>query len=74
MKLSVLMITYNHENYISEAVNSTLAQKVNFKYEIVIGDDCSTDKTRDILIEYKNKHSEKIKLILHEKTLECMLT
>lgn len=69
MKLSVLMITYNHENYIAEALNSALTQQVNFEYEIVIGDDCSTDQTRDILIEYKNKYPEKIRLILHEKNI-----
>lgn len=69
MKLSVLMITYNHENYIAEALNSVLTQQVDFEYEIVIGDDCSTDQTKNILLEYKNKYPEKIRLILHEKNI-----
>jgi glycosyltransferase involved in cell wall biosynthesis len=69
MKLSVLMITYNHENYIVEALNSVLRQQVDFEYEIVIGDDCSTDQTRNVLLEYENKYPEKIRLILHEKNI-----
>lgn len=69
MKLSVLMITYNHEAYIAQALNSVLEQEVNFQYEIVIGDDCSTDQTKDILLEFKNKYPEKIKLILHQKNV-----
>ena len=44
--ISVSMITYNLEKYISEALDSVLMQNVNFKYEIVISEDCSTDSTR----------------------------
>jgi hypothetical protein len=43
MKLSVAMITYNQESFIGKAIESVLAQKVNFDYKIVIGEDCSTD-------------------------------
>lgn len=69
MKVSVLMICYNQEAYIADAVNSVLMQEVNFEYEIVIGEDCSIDQTRQILLELKNKHPDKIKLILHEKNV-----
>lgn len=69
MKVSVLIVTYNHESYIAQALNSVLMQVVNFDYEIVIGEDCSTDKTRNILLEYKEKHPDKIKLILHKKNV-----
>ena len=47
MKLSVMLITYNHEPFIAQALESILAQRVNFDYEIVVGEDCSTDRTRD---------------------------
>jgi len=50
MKLSVLMVTYNHERFIAQAIESVLAQHVGFEYEIVVGEDCSTDSTRTILI------------------------
>jgi len=49
MKLSVSIITYNHQNYIEEAIESALKQQTNFDYEIVVSDDCSTDKTAEIV-------------------------
>jgi len=67
--VSVMIITYNHEKYIAQAIESALMQKTNFDYEIVIGEDCSTDKTRDIVIEYAKKYPEKIKPILNEENL-----
>ncbi len=72
MKLSVLMLTYNHENFIAQAIDTVLMQQVNFKYEIVVGEDCSIDKTRDILISYKNRYPDKIRLLLPPKNLGMM--
>ncbi len=69
MKLSVLMITYDHEKFIAQALDSVLMQEVSFDYEIVIGEDCSTDGTRNILIEYQKMHPDKIRLLLPEKNL-----
>lgn len=66
MKLSVLIITYNHEKYIAQALDSVLAQKTDFDFEIVIGDDGSTDKTRDILRDYQGRYPGKIRLLLPE--------
>lgn len=62
--VSIAMITYNHEKFIAQAIESILSQKVNFRYEIIIGEDCSKDKTRDICKKYKNLYPDKIKLIL----------
>lgn len=62
--VSVGILTYNHEKYIAEAIESVLKQKVNFKYEIVIAEDCSTDNTRKIVIEYQKKYPDIIRLIL----------
>jgi len=72
MKLTICMITYNHALYISQAIESIISQETNFKYELVIADDCSTDTTRDICIEYKKKYPEKIRLVLPEKNLGMM--
>lgn len=69
MKLSVLIITYNHEKFIAQALDSVLMQAVNFDYEIVIGEDCSTDGTRDILLSYRDEYPEKIRLLLPVKNL-----
>ncbi|QLE51297.1 glycosyltransferase [Nostoc sp. C057] len=69
MKLSVLILAYNHEKFIIQALDSVLMQQVDFDYEIVIGEDCSTDNTRDILVGYQQEHPEKIRLLLPEKNL-----
>lgn len=69
MKLSVLVLTFNHEEYIEDAIYSAINQDTNFQYEIVIGDDFSDDNTRKILLKIKNKHPDKIKLIFHEKNI-----
>jgi len=60
MKLSVMVITYNHERFIAQALESVLAQKVNFDYEIVVGEDCSTDRTREILMDFHRRCPDKI--------------
>jgi len=69
VKVSVLMLTYNHENYIKLAIEGVLMQKTNFNFELIIGEDYSTDKTRDIVLDYKNKYPDKIKLVLQEKNV-----
>ncbi len=63
------MLVYNHEKYIATALNSILMQNVHFDYDIVVGEDCSTDNTRKILLEYKKKYPDKFKLILHNKNV-----
>ena len=52
MKLSVFVVTYNQEEFIKRALDSVLMQKVSFNYEIIIGEDCSTDSTPQICDEY----------------------
>jgi glycosyltransferase involved in cell wall biosynthesis len=69
MKVSVAIITYNHEAFISQALESVLMQQVNFDYEIVLGDDCSTDSTRNIAIGYQQKYPDKIRLLQNESNL-----
>jgi glycosyltransferase involved in cell wall biosynthesis len=68
-KVSVLIVTYNHEKFIAKAIESALMQKTKFNYNIVIGEDYSTDKTREIVKKFKNKYPKKIKLLLNKKNL-----
>jgi len=63
LTVSILTITYNHELYIAQALDSFLMQKTNFDFEIIIGEDCSTDTTRKIIEEYQQKYPEIIKLL-----------
>ena len=72
MKVSVCMITYNQQKFITQAIESVMMQETNFNYELVIGEDCSTDKTREICIEYHKKYPDKIRLLLHERNLGMM--
>jgi len=65
--VSVHLLTYNHVDYIQDAVDSVLMQEVDFPIEIVIGDDESTDGTREICKEYAEQHPEKIRLMLHRR-------
>lgn len=67
IKATVLLITYNHERYIRQSIDSALAQVTDFDYEILISDDCSTDGTRQILIDYAREHPDKIRLRLNQE-------
>lgn len=67
--LSVVCVTYNHEKYIARAIDSFLMQKTSFSFEIVVGEDCSTDKTREICLEYQKKYPNKIRLIVSDKNV-----
>ena len=69
LKVSVCIFVYNLEKYISQAIESVLMQKTNFQYEIIIGEDMSTDHTRDICISYQKSYPDKIRLLLREKNL-----
>ena len=61
--LSVVTITYNHGPYIAQCIESVLAQRTDFPIEFIIADDCSTDRTKDICIEYARKYPEIIRMI-----------
>ena len=67
------MITYNHEKFIAEAIEGVVMQKTNFQFELVIGEDCSTDNTRAICIEYQKKYPDIIRLRLPETNQGMML-
>ena len=66
MKVSVLIMTYNQEGFIAQAVTSALMQEVNFDYEIVIGEDASTDRTREIVLEFQEKYPGKVRALLRD--------
>ena len=61
--VSVKMITYNHAPYIARAIEGVLTQRVSFPIELVIGEDCSTDGTRDIVFAYQKKYPDVIRII-----------
>lgn len=65
--LTVHLITYNHADYIRKAIESVLMQEVDFPMEIVLGDDDSSDGTREICMEYAERNPGLIRLQLHHR-------
>lgn len=64
--VSVLCTTYNHEKFIEEALKGILNQKTNFRYEVIVHDDASTDKTQQIIRAYEKKYPGQIRSILQK--------
>lgn len=64
--VSVLLISYNEEKYISKAIESILKQKTTFKFEIICHDDASTDGTQIVIQEYYRKYPEIIVPLLQK--------
>lgn len=66
-KVTVCVQTYNHELFISKCLESILEQETDFSFEILISEDDSSDKTREICIAFADKYPNKIKLFLHDR-------
>jgi len=67
--LSVFVMSYNQEKFIALSLQGILMQKTNFDFDIVIGADCSSDHTRQIILKYADKYSGKFKLLVHERNI-----
>ncbi len=73
-KISIVMITYNHEGYITQAIRSVLDQQCNYEIQFVISNDCSTDNTDGAIrkIIQGDARAECITYIHHEKNVGMM--
>lgn len=67
--VSVSMITFNHAKFIRQAIDGVLIQETTFPYEVVIGEDKSTDQTREIVKEYQRSYPDRIRLRLAKENL-----
>jgi glycosyltransferase involved in cell wall biosynthesis len=67
--VSVVMITYNHERYLAEAIEGVVRQETSFSVELLIGEDCSTDETREIALSYQKRFPEMIRVITSEQNV-----
>jgi len=65
--VSVCPITYNHVKHFSQAIESILSQQVNFELEIIVGEDESSDGTREIALEYQERFPDKFTVLLHSR-------
>jgi glycosyltransferase involved in cell wall biosynthesis len=68
-KVSVCVITYNHERYIADCLLSIVNQEANFDFEVIVGVDRSTDNTAAIVKEFETKYPTKIRAIFHSDNL-----
>jgi glycosyltransferase involved in cell wall biosynthesis len=68
-KVSVELLTYNEKKFVAQALESVLSQRASFEWEVVVGDDCSTDGTQEILKSYASDHPERIRLLLRPHQL-----
>ena len=71
-KVSVFMVTYNHEPFIAQAIESVVMQKTDFTFELIIAEDCSTDRTREIALDYQSKYPHIIKVKQNERNIGGM--
>jgi glycosyltransferase involved in cell wall biosynthesis len=62
--VDVILITYNHEKFVAQAIESVLCQQTDFKFRLIVGDDCSTDNTQAIIRSFAEKHSDQMSLML----------
>src|SRR5690606_19880157 len=65
--VTVCVQTFQHVSYIQECLEGILKQQTSFPFEILLGEDASTDGTREICLEYAQKHPDKIRLFLHHR-------
>jgi glycosyltransferase involved in cell wall biosynthesis len=68
-KVSVCVITYNQEKFIGECLQSILDQKTNFEFELIVGDDVSKDRTRDVIADFARRYPGLVRPIYQERNI-----
>ncbi len=68
-KVSVCVITYNHERFIGECLQSIIDQKTNFDFEVIVGDDCSNDGTREVIRDFERRYPSKIRPVFQQHNI-----
>ncbi len=66
-RVSVCVMTYNHARFIGDCLRSLIAQETNFRFEIIIGDDCSTDGAGDIISEFALEFPHIVRVLRPER-------
>ena len=69
LMVSIICTSYNYAEFIERAIDSFLAQEVDFPYEIILVDDCSTDNSRAIIQSYAQKHPDLIRVFLNDQMI-----
>jgi glycosyltransferase involved in cell wall biosynthesis len=69
MKVSVVVVTCNHEAFIETALRSVLSQRTRFDFEVIVSEDASTDRTRSIVGRWQAQHPDRVRVILSESSI-----
>ena len=69
IQVSVCVVTYNQEKYIAECLESLVTQQTSFKFEIIVGEDCSTDNTRKIVQQYVEQYPDLVIPLFYENNV-----
>lgn len=67
--VSVYMLAYRHERFIAEAIEGVVSQQCDFSFELIIGEDCSPDRTRQIAIDYQKRYPHIIRILTSERNV-----
>ena len=70
--VSICCITYNHEQYIAQAIESVLMQQTDFEIELLIGEDCSTDSTRALAQQYEKRYPKRVRVLTPSTNIGIM--
>lgn len=66
--VTVCIFAFNHEKYITQAIESVLSQETNFEFEVLVGEDGSTDRTMDILLRFQKLNSKKLQILEQDQS------
>lgn len=69
LKVSVCVVTYNQEKYIGQCLQSIVDQETDFDFEVIVGDDCSTDNTHVVVREFLEKYPKIFRAIFHRRNM-----
>ena len=70
--VTIVTVTYNHEEYLEKCLSSLVSQVTDFRYQILVGDDCSTDGTTEIVRKFAKEYPDRIVPIIREKNVGSM--
>lgn len=68
-RVSIHMVTYNHEAFLAEAIEGVMRQQTNYAYELVIGEDCSKDSTRRVALDYQHRYPDRVRVIYSDSNV-----
>ena len=67
--VSIAMLAYHHEKFVAQAIESVVGQQCSFPFELIIGEDCSPDRTREIVLDYQRRYPHLIRVLISDRNV-----